>query len=495
MKKKATTLLLLICMCVATPTYGQNILKKINKGLQKVNKELDKLAGKEEKAEKGESGKTTTGLYETANSGQNAMYSDVLIRSFSTHVNIVLESCVREGRKVTITYLLTNNGPDFTISQLGVKKNIINKEEETLIIDDRGNGNELRHFSIGASDELSIKLPIPSGVPLKGVLEIYNVPLTAKRLSMVNIAGLLDKAANSDIFVPFSFAFRNVPIYTKQQVLQSMNATPILTVEAPSVEKLQDENFTVEHVEFTDKYTKVDLMYNNKLYNPVAYFYLPDVNEYYITAGGNTYALLDYMGTTPRKGDTSVPYNQQGRYSLIFEPLPTNIVAFDIPAEGISGITISNVINIPPTKGVFQSLDENFDTYYKHPRMTAADRTRYKINSIKHENISPQLPNSQLAKGKAIYKCDKGRLETFLVVVTDQVTSEYLVSYDKAGNVIDCIGIGDISAYGGDRGYAEFVGNTVTVYSSYPTEDENDSGESVTTYIINPELRFVRLKK
>lgn len=482
-------------MCAASPCYGQSFLNKINKGLKKVNKELDKLAGKEEKETSApqSADAANSQLSETAHSGPNAMYNGVMIRSFSPQVDIAFESCTREGQKVTLTYLLTNNGPGFTISQLGVKKSIINKKEETLIIDDRGNGNELRHFSIGGSNELSIKLPIPAGVPLKGVLEIYNVPLTAKRLAMVNIAGLLDKTAENDSYVPFSFAFRNVPIYTKQEILQYINATPILTVEAPPVEKLQDENFTVESVEFTNKYTKVDLLYNNKRYNPVAYFYLNNVNDYCITSGGKTYALIDYMGTTLRKGDISVPYNQQGRFSLIFEPLPTSVATFDIPAEGISGITISNVINIPATKGMFQSLDENYDAYYKQPRMTATDRSRYKINNIKHQDLSAQLPNSQLAKGKSIYKCDKGRLETFLVVVTDQVTSEYLVSYDKAGNVIDCICIGVISAYGGDRGYADISGNTVTVYSSYPTEDENDSGELVTRYRINPDLRFVKL--
>lgn len=494
--KKIAFITALFCVCTLTPSYGQGILNRINKGLNKVNKELDKLSGKEEKdkSDGRKTKETMNRLPETANTGQNGMYGNVLVRSFRPDVHLSLESCVREGNKVTITYFLTNNGNDFTISELGIKKSVINKVEETMIMDDKGSANELRHFSIGGANELSIKKPVPAGVPLKSVLEIYNVPLAAKQLTLVNIAGLFDKTANTDIFVPFSFAFRNVPIYTKQEVLQAMNATSLLTVKKPYVEKLADENFVVEAVEFTDKYTKVDLLYNNKKYNPVAYLTPDDMNNINLSAGGKTYDLIDYMGVTPRKHDVAIKYNQAGRYSYIFEPLPTDTEIFDLAGEGIIGVTIKdNTINIPKTKGMFQSLDTNYDAYYKQPRMTANDRAKYKINTIRHTDFPEQLPNNQLAKGKSIYKCNKGSLETFLVVVTDQVTSEYLVSYDKAGKVIDCICIGVISAYGGDRGYAEISGNKVTVYSSYPTEDENDSGESVTDYRINPDLRFVKL--
>lgn len=472
---------------ILSPVCSQSFLNKIAKGLDKVNEGLDKIAGKPSKY-------SANKLPEKTNENTNKAYNGVMVRSFSSQVSIVLESCIREGGKVTVTYFLTNNGPDLTIQSLGVKKNILNKTEETLIIDSNGGGHELRYYSIGGANDLSIKLPIPSGVRLRGTLEIYNVPLSIKQFSLINIAGLLDKTTDSDSFVPFSFSFRNVPIYTMQQVLQDMNAVPSLVVKEPSVESLPDENYFVESVIFTDKYTKVDLGYRNTKYNPEAYLTLNDPSEISILVDGKRYPIIGYYGITDRKGDVTIKYNTVGRYSYIFEPVPNNITAFDITGDDLNGITIKSSINIPKTKGMFQSLDTKYNAFYKQPRMTQADRLRYKIDNIKHSDFPKQIPNTKLAKGKLLYKNEKGRIETFLVVVPDQITTEYLVSYDNKGNIIDCINIGDISAYGGDRGYADISGDKIIVYSSYPAEGDEEEGKSVTEFKVTANLKFIKQK-
>lgn len=480
----------MICCMAASPCFGQGFLNKISKGLDKVNSELDKLAGKDN-SQKQTSPSERVRLAEIPNVGTNSAYREVAVRSFSPEITLSLENCVREGTKITITYFLTNNGADFTILELGVTKNVINKTEETLILDNNGRGYELRYYSLGQGNEQTRNMTLPTGIRLKGELEIYNVPVNVKQLSMVNIAGYFDNGKTSSELVYFSFAFRNVPIYTARELLSAINATPLLTVKEPFVAKSINENFTVEAVEFTDKYTKVDISYKNTTFNPVANLYLgKQPSDIYISAEGNTYALIDFWGITPREGDVQIKLNDTGHYSYIFEPVPSSVAVFDIAGEEINGIIIKSNINITPTTGMFKSLDTKYDAFYKQSRMTATDRTYYRIDNIKHPNLPKPCPNNQLAKGKSIYKCDDGRIETFLVIIPDNLTDEYLVSYDKVGNVIDCICIGNISAYGGDRGYANISADKVTVYSSYPSEGEDDGGEKIEEYKIGNNLKF-----
>lgn len=479
----------IVCAVSVTPTYGQSFLNKISKGLDSVNKELDKLAGKGETT--GKQPKAANRLPETINTGGTQAYHAVSVRSFSPQVDISLESCIREGRKVTITFYATNQGEDVVFDRLGISKNVINQTEETKIIGDNGESYEMKHYSVGSDNELSLRTTFTSGVRLKGILEIYGVPTQVKQLALVNIAGLMIVQSGQNNFIPLSFSFKNVPVYTMQQTLQMMNALPLLTIKEPWVEKAPEKNYTVESVEFTDKYTKVDLLYKNTKYNPEAHLTIHTQPEICILANGQTYPLIGYSGITARNGDVAIKYNSTGRYSYIFEPVPTNIASFDILGEEIRGITIKSSIDIPKTKGVFQSLDTAYDAYDKRPRMTAADRAKYKIDQIKDVDLQKQ-PNNQLSKGKLIYKCNKGTLETFLLIVIDQITNEYLASYDQQGNLIDCIRIGVVSAYGGDRGYADISGDKITAYSWYPTEDENESGDSKIEYRVGENLKFIK---
>ena len=494
MKTKLQLLAITFCLAVASPSYGQGFLNKINKGLEKVNNELDKIAGKEPSSKGSKkTSKGTPQLADVANNSENEAYKGVLIRPFNPQINIELISCLRQGSKVTIAYMMTNNGPDFTISELGVSKNVINQTEETVIVDNNGRNCELRYYTFGGSENTKYQLTLLPGVPVRCELEIYNVASTAKSLALVNIAGYYktNKPGTADESQYFSFAFKNVPIYTVEQTLQMMNPIVLTTIKLPYVE-VCDENNVIESVQITDKYTKIDFTYTNEKYNPTAHLVIDPKNNPAISVNGMTYGMLFSKGITTRQGDVTIKYNGSGDYSLIFEPIPANTVSFNIDGENFSGVTLISDIDIPATKGIFPSLDVKYNAYYKQPRMTAAERTKYKIDNIKIKDFPTQIQNSQLAKGKTIYTCDKGRIVTFLFIVADQITKEYMVSYDPKGNVIDCIDIGTISAYGGDRGYADISGDKVVVYSSYPAE-EGEDGDSVTEYRITPKLKFIKM--
>lgn len=490
MKKILIAVSVLVCTYATTPAHGQGFLDKVKKAVEKVDSELNKVAGKESTTNKP---KQSQQLADVAN-GSSEAYNGVMIRPFSPHINISLESCIREGSKVTIVYMMTNSGADFTIAELGSSKNIINPTEETVIMDNNGRSCELRYFAVGDKDNSGFNYTLPSGVPVRCELEIYNVAQTAKSLSLVNIAGMYktNPPGTADQLQYFSYAFKNVPIYTVEQTLQMMNPTVLATIQRPYVETI-DESYTVESVQITDKYTQVDISYTNRKYNPSAHLILIPDDMPSISVKGEIYPMLMAKGITPRQGDVIIKYNESGNYSLIFEPIPAATTTFDITGEGFLGVTLKSDINIPATKGVFPSLDVNCDAYYKRPRMVAADRARYKVNNIKIPDFPTQIQNNQLSKGKLIYKCDKGSIETFLFIVVDQVTIEYMVSYNKVGNVIDCIPIGTISAYGGDRGYADIVGDKVTVYSYYPAEGDDEDGNSVDEYRVTPNLKFVKL--
>lgn len=81
-------------------------------------------------------------------------------------------------------------------------------------------------------------------------------------------------------------------------------------------------------------------------------------------------------------------------------------------------------------------------------------------------------------------------METFLHVVEDFNTSEILVSYNRNGDYISHITIGEIGVYSGNRSYTKIGGNTLSICSYIP-EDEYDS-EMITQYIITSDLYFMK---
>lgn len=496
--KKLIIIIAAITVTALSPSYSQGFLNKINKGLDKINKGLDDLNKElDKKAKKG-------GVGEAANLTDNEAYKSVLIKSFSSQVEITLESCIRDGNKVIITYYLTNKGKDFTISNLGTKKTIMNPDDETLIVGDNGRNYTLKYYELGNVNTNTLsRLNLPSSVRLKGKFEIDGVSPNVKQFSLINIAGLVLVKQNPDDFKPFSFSFRNVPVYSFDESLAMMNPKELLTIDEPSVSKITLENTGIRSVTITDKYTRVDCYWTNTQFNPQGSIFLTDAESSWIEMEGNKYMLLQYAGIGARKDDVWVKYNQTINFTCVFEPIPANSTSFDMHSgdEDINFIGVnlredeSSRINIPETTGLFTSLDIRYDAFYKRTRMTATDRKKYQIDKVKHEFISSTIPNNQLAKGKLIYQGNEGRIETFLYIIQDNVTYEFLVSYDKAGNYLDCICLGSLSAYGGDTGYAEISGNKIITHSYYPPEEGEEELEYLVEYKVKPNLHFSKLKE
>ncbi|MDR3268171.1 MAG: hypothetical protein LBT83_03795 [Tannerella sp.] len=115
-------------------------------------------------------------------------------------------------------------------------------------------------------------------------------------------------------------------------------------------------------------------------------------------------------------------------------------------------------INIPATEGIMGGL--SFDDYGKIKRITTAERKKAGIDNITLENVK-NYSNREIALGKEIYQGAEGRLATFLVLIEDHATYEYLVSYDAQERVVDCIQTGTHMFYAGDYGTASIEGNLV----------------------------------
>ncbi|MDR2148926.1 MAG: hypothetical protein LBE91_20995 [Tannerella sp.] len=149
-------------------------------------------------------------------------------------------------------------------------------------------------------------------------------------------------------------------------------------------------------------------------------------------------------------------------------------------------------INIPAANGVMtEKLNEEYGTYDKLKRITAAERKELGIDALPvvNEAVIKEHPNTELAKGKEIYKDAKGRLATFLVIVEEHAVFEYLVSYNTAGAVIDCIRIGLRMAYSDDNGFGTIEGNQVKYHWSWVDAGEEGAGTDI--YTITDDLHFV----
>lgn len=143
---------------------------------------------------------------------------------------------------------------------------------------------------------------------------------------------------------------------------------------------------------------------------------------------------------------------------------------------------------IPKVRGVL-SLNDLYDQYDNRTRITEAERTVLQVNSIQTGDFNAYWPNTKLSIGKPLYSGAEGKLQSILFIEKDHVVREFLVSYDAEGNVVDCISIGSISTYGGDRGECIIEGNTVNTISTYP------EGTSYVTYKVTPQMKFEKIKE
>ncbi len=149
-------------------------------------------------------------------------------------------------------------------------------------------------------------------------------------------------------------------------------------------------------------------------------------------------------------------------------------------------------LNVPKTKSVM-SLSDAYNKHLKRLRITAAERSALKIDYIKNEFFSKR-PNKELSKGKLFYQGANGKMQSIFILAPDHATWEFLVSYDAKGNYVDCVMIGQIMDYAGDRAESVVEGNKIQVHSTWPVyEDEGGDGNAIVKYEITPELKFIKL--
>ena len=157
---------------------------------------------------------------------------------------------------------------------------------------------------------------------------------------------------------------------------------------------------------------------------------------------------------------------------------------------------VKTVDNTPTTSVI--SMDDAYDKYYKRERITDEERQELKIDNIKFKDLGSAAnlgkhKNKMLSKGKLIYSGANGRLETIMLIenAPDGNIFEYLVSYNAQGEYVDCIRVGCIFPYAGDRGSAKIDLKSVTYTSFYPAEGEDEDGESIYKYTVTEDLKFV----
>lgn len=156
----------------------------------------------------------------------------------------------------------------------------------------------------------------------------------------------------------------------------------------------------------------------------------------------------------------------------------------DVITDTPSGIT---TVNINKTSSIIQ-IDDDYNAHEKKSKMTANER-----KSLKIDNISCITTKDYLVKGKTILKNNTGSIESILSIVDDHATIEYLISYDSRGNYIDCLEIGLIMYYAGDRASSIIEGDKI-FYQSEWSEPGSESGTVYKNYQITPQLTFKELK-
>jgi hypothetical protein len=196
---------------VSAQAWLKKALDKVDQGLNAVDKALGLPV---------EQPSTTTG-YETAT-----------VKSFSTNVDFIIESCINDGKTLTIGFYLQNRGSALDVRQFGSVVNpFSDKKDKTRLLDDLGNEYEIVFNAVGktsVSNSQGINFVLPEGVKLKGEIRVANFNSRAKTLQLANIVGnIYDNTRKnpnnptSPEYTPFNLVLKNVPVYTSQQVLSA----------------------------------------------------------------------------------------------------------------------------------------------------------------------------------------------------------------------------------------------------------------------------------
>lgn len=481
MKRNNIILLSFIAMTFcANEVAAQGWLNKALKKVDKVVNQVDKVLSTDDKS--------STKTEET--SAANANSTGASIRCSNPKLNIQFESCIRDGRLTVMTYYITNNGSDLTINQLG-RSAMPPKQKSTSIFDSEGTQYKWTDLTFGSErnngTEWLAPVVLPEGIRVKCTLVLRDVSRTAKQIKRADITGW-----------DFVLQFNNVPIVTVNEVLAKDK--PVFKKDSPAVgdQTKLDAKLTIQSVTITENNTQIRILFEAPLDNN----YGADAPEFSedaaIIANGNNYALLNAFGVVKHfnyGSDYKLNPGKSAYVDLVFEKIPESTEAFDIQFGKLFWKNVRLVdegaLNVPKTQGVL-SLNDTYNQHDNRKRMTAAERTALKINTIKHPEFDVKWTNAQLAVGKTIYTGKEGKLQTILFIEKENAVNEFLVSYNAAGRVVDCILIATIRAYGGDRG--EGIIERDIVKSAADAFSEEETSTVWTQYKITPELKFVKVK-
>lgn len=483
MKRKNIIILSLIILSICAPEASaqgwlNKALKKIDNVSKKVDEGLNKLNG---------DSNTETTVKEPA-TNSNPTGAD--IKCSNPKLNIQFESCIRDGRLTVLTYYIINNGSDLKINYLG-RSTMPSKQTNTSIYDSEGKQYKWTDLTFGDEryngTEWLAPVILPEGIKVKCTLVLRDVSKTAKQIKRATITGW-----------DFVLQFNNVPILTVNEILNKDKI--VFKKENPAVgsQTKLDEKLAIESVSITENNTQIRILFEapqNSTYGADAPVFQSDAG---INANGQSYALLNAFGVTKHysyASDYKLNPGKSAYVDLIFEKIPKTTEVFDINFGNLFWKSVrlveAGALNVPRTQGVL-SLNDTYNQHDNRKRMTAAERTALKINSIKNADFNIKWTNNQLSAGKTIYKGKEGKLQTVLFIEKENAVDEYLVSYNASGNVVDCIRIASIRAYGGDRGEGIIEGSIVK--SAADSFSEDSESTTWTSYRITPELKFVQIK-
>jgi hypothetical protein len=217
--KKITLILALMLVC-ATPSHAQKWLEKLGKALETVDETLNEVND-------ALGGDTSTSSSTSSQQGaaqprpvtQNV--NGITIETPSSVFAVQPISCQREGDDVLFVFMLQNNGNDIESLHIFGRGTGFGT---TPIMDNQGNSYSygVRMGGYVPTGTSNGDGAMPSGVPTKVSVRIFNVSKTASQMAIIQLESTWIYGQRDN------FTFRNVPIVTPEikTVASGMFITP-----------------------------------------------------------------------------------------------------------------------------------------------------------------------------------------------------------------------------------------------------------------------------
>ncbi|NDW08797.1 hypothetical protein [Dysgonomonas sp. 520] len=142
-------------------------------------------------------------------------------------------------------------------------------------------------------------------------------------------------------------------------------------------------------------------------------------------------------------------------------------------------------------------MENRYNFYYEKfqnsPRISDEDRLQLKIDSIKNESFSLKVETGEIVKGNRIYDGEAGKIETIFVIQKDHMITEYLISYDKNGNYVDFVRVGQVPAYYSCDVSSVIKGNKIKCRMFMDADEGYEESIEYHEYEISPQLKFIEI--